>query len=108
MRNADAHAEVELPGGTEVDVHRWKELLLLLADRIEGAHRAIIAVIFKTARDSLCDLITELHRWSEGRALGGRRAVPGTLQCRIEGEVPRPDLLVDDRPDFPGPGVFRK
>ena len=41
----------------------------------------------------------------EGDAVADAGTVPGTVNGGVEGEVETAGLLVDDRPDFPGPGV---
>ena len=35
-RRANTHTKVELPLRTEVDIDRWKELLLLIFERVEA------------------------------------------------------------------------
>src|SRR6202451_4792292 len=70
--------------------------------------RSVGRVIFQAARDSFCEVVTELEIGREDHALVDAGAVKRAIQRGIEGQVPATDFLVHDGTDLPGPGVARK
>src|SRR5580692_2669762 len=107
-RGADAHAKVELPLRAEIDVDRRKELLLLIFQRVEAGERTVRRVVFQPARNLLGEIVTDLHVGRKRYSLVHALAVPGAVKCRVEGQVPGSNFLVDDGADFPRPGIGRK
>jgi hypothetical protein len=105
MRHAHAHAEIDFPVRREIQVNGRKELVLLLAGGKKIRRRADSAVVFEAAGDFLCEVVAELEVRGKRDALTDGFTVEGTVESGIEGEIPAADLLVDDRADFPGPGV---
>src|SRR5438270_9270155 len=51
MGDADGDAEVELPGGSQVEVERRHDLLLLLGERVEAGERPERAVVLEAGVD---------------------------------------------------------
>src|ERR1039458_2141702 len=103
--HTDAGRQVEFPVGTQVQVQGRHDGLLLVAQRTEagdGAHRAIV---FKSHGDLLGDVVAYFGAWRKGDALAHVQTVKGALQRGVDGHVPAVQLLVDDGPDLPRPGV---
>src|SRR5204862_8252663 len=62
-------------------------------------------VLRDARRDLLGEIVTELEVGREDETLVYDRAMEGPVKCRIEGEIPPPELLINDRADLPRPGV---
>src|SRR5262245_17099390 len=104
-RNADAYAEVEFPVLSKIEIDTGQEHLLLIAQRIEAAQRTERAVIFKAGVHPLGDVVAQLEVGRELVSARLLRAVKRLVDGRIERCVPVAELLVDNGPDFPGPGI---
>src|SRR5581483_11688852 len=102
---ADADTEVELPLRAEVEVDGGHDLVLLLAQRVEVADGSQPAVVLQAKRRALRHVEAELRVRRELKAPLLGRSAERFLQGGIERQVPAIDLLVDDRPDLPRPGV---
>src|SRR5579884_711571 len=110
-----AHAEVELPVGRKHKINGRQNLLLLLAQRVEARHRPQGAVILETGLHFLGlfpfpfhpHVIAELEVRRKLKAFADARAMKGAIKRRVEGEIPAIDFFVDDRPNFPRPGIGR-
>lgn len=74
----------------------------------KSANRADGAVIFEAAGDLGREIVTRLEIRGELYALADAWTVKGSIERRVKGPIPASFLLVDDRPDFPGPCVRRK
>src|SRR5215472_2188333 len=105
MRDADAEAKIHFPLRRKVQVDSGKNLVLLLADGKKIGGRADGAVILKSAGDFLGEVVAELEIRREGDSLRNAVAVKGPVKRGIEGEIPGTFLLINDRPNFPGPGI---
>jgi len=92
-----------LLGVREVD-----DLLLLIAERVEASHRTERSVILQTRVAALRQVISGLEIRRKRYALRDARPVERPVQRGVKCEIPFPKLLIDDGPDFHGPGVLRE
>src|SRR6202453_548689 len=104
---ADAHADIDFPQGRYVEIGNQEDLLLLIVDGRDVADRAVVGIPLDTAADDAGEVVTDFCARRKTETLIHVGAMQGALEGRIDGEVPAPDGLIDDRPDFPGPGVGR-
>src|SRR6266571_1944990 len=104
-RHAHTQPKIDFPLGREVQVNRGKNLLLLLAYRVKARDRAERAVILEASRDFLGEIVAELEVGRENETLIHTRAMEGSVKRGIERKIPRAELLIDNGPDFPRPGV---
>src|SRR5215472_13266204 len=105
VRHADAQTKIHFPFRRKVQIDGRKELMLLLSDGEKIRCRANSAIVFKSAGDFFCKVVAELEIRRERDALVDTIAVKRPVKRRIERDVPRADLLINDGPDFPGPSV---
>src|SRR4051794_10838775 len=82
--------------------------MLLIARAIEAPDRTQRTIIFHADRRFLANIETDFGGRRKAPTLRTVRAVNGFLQRRIGSEIPAAPLFVDDRTEFPRPGVFRK
>src|SRR5260370_29794795 len=104
--HAHANTGIELPIGTEVEVERWHDLLLLVVDRIKTGNRAEGAVVFQTELRPLGDLIGSLEIGRKDESLAYAGPMESAVHGGVERQIPLADLLVDDRADLHAPGVL--
>ena len=105
---ANAHAEVDLPVGADVEVDGREELLLLIVKAGNVGDAAVVGVVFEAAGDLLCKVVADFCSRREVDAQFHVRPVPGAFKGWIDGEVPWPLLFIDDGANLPGPGVGRE
>ena len=105
---ADADAKIKLPIRRNIKVDRRKNLMLLFALRIKTAQRAQRPILFDSGVNLLCDCVSDLKIRGELEASFRTRPLQSALERGIERHIPTLNLLVDDRPNFPTPGIFRK
>src|SRR5262249_42460376 len=101
-------AEVDLPFWGKVEINGREELVLLLGNWIEIRGRADGAVILEAGGDFLGEVVADLDVGRKDQALALREAVDGLVKSRVERQIPRADLLINDRAHFPSPGVHGK
>ena len=106
--HADADAKIKLPIRRNIEVDGRKNLMLLFALRIKTAQRAQRPILFDSGVNLLCDCVSDLKIRGELEASFRTRPLQGALECGIERQIPTLDLLIDDRANFPTPGVFGK
>ena len=102
---ADAHAKVEPPLWTQIDVNGRKKLLLLIVEWTEVRDRPPGTVILQPASDSFSDVIAELEIGREHYTLVHARAMKRAVERGLKLRYQAANFLVDDGTDFPGPGV---
>src|SRR5208337_4299862 len=104
---SDSHAnsEVELPLRTEIHINGRKDLLLLLSQGQQAIDRPPRTVVFQPSSDAFAEVVAHFGIRREHHSLVYARSVPRAVERRIEGQIPAVDLLVDNRTDFPRPGV---
>src|SRR5438552_13736069 len=100
-----AHAEVELPFRREVQVDSRKDLLLLVPQRVEAGDRTERAVVFEPGGNPGIEIVAELKVRRKLEPFLDAGSVERSVYGGVERPVPASLLLVDDGPDFPGPGV---
>ncbi len=107
-REANPAAEIKLPlwGHNKVDCR--EDLMLLIALGIKAAERAERAVILKARVDLFSDRVGDFEIRRELKASLRARSPKRAFKGRIECEVPTLELLIDDRTNFPAPGIFGK
>src|SRR5437016_134433 len=103
--HAHTHAEINFPFGREIQINRRKNLLLLLADRVEARHRTQRAVVLDSSSNFLCEIVAELEVGREHQPLIYARAMERPVKRGIEGQIPLAELLIHDRPNLPRPSV---
>src|SRR6266436_9827086 len=64
-REAESNAKIELPLGREIQVERWKKLMLLLADFAETANFPEVAIILHPRGDESGQVVTDFDAWRE-------------------------------------------
>src|SRR5262249_35669052 len=101
-------AEIDLPVRRNIQIDRGKNLLLLLSDRIKVADRPQSPVVFQAAGDYFGKIVGNFSIRGKLEALADVDTMKRLVDGRIEGKIPRPHLLVDNRTDLPGPCVLGK
>src|SRR6266568_8905261 len=104
-RHAYSDAKVELPIRRHVEINRGKNLLLLVTQGIEVADWTEPAVVLQPANNPFRKRIADLYVRRELKAQLSAGPFQSTLDRRIEREIPPLELLVDNRPNLPGPRV---
>lgn len=107
VRHSDAQTEIHFPFRRKVQIDGRKKLVLLLASRKKIGGRPDSSVVLEAPRDSLCEVVAELEIGRERHALVDTIPMKRPVKSRIEREVPRANLLIDDGPHLPGPCVCR-
>src|SRR5579859_1281336 len=107
MRHADAQAEIHFPVWRKVQIDGRKKLMLLLARRKKIGGRPDSSVVLEAPCDFLCEVVAELEIGRERHALVDTIPMKRPVKSRIEREVPRANLLINDGPHLPGPCVSR-
>src|SRR6476660_3961997 len=105
MRQADSQAEIDFPLGRKIQIDSGKNLVLLLANGIEARNRPEGAVVFDATGDFPGEIVAEFEVGRKDHPLMDTRAVEGTVQSRVEGEIPAAELFIKDGTNFPGPSV---
>ena len=108
VRHVHARSKIYLPFRRQIQINHWENLLRLLIDGIELRHWTNRTVIFHATRDLLCEIKTDFHIRRKLPSLARIQPVQRLIKRRIEIEIPAPELLVDDRPQFVIPRIFRK
>src|SRR3989442_1170366 len=103
-----AHPKVELPFRREGPAHGRKDLLLLVPPRVEACDRTERAVVLESGGNLGIEVVAELEVGRELESFLDAGSVERAVHGGVERPVPAPLLLVDDGPDFPGPGVNRE
>ena len=103
--DADTYAEIEFPLRTEIYVNCRNELLLLFAQGIESGERAVGGVVFESTRDPLSEIKADLHVRRELHASIHQWPMPRAIERGIEAQIPTAEFAINNRPDFPRPGV---
>src|ERR1700723_838410 len=105
---ADAYANVDLPKGRDVEIRDDEDLLLLVVHRRNIADGAVVCVPLNAPADDPGEVVADLGARREAKALIDVRAMQGTLERRIDREIPASDAFVDDGAYLPSPGVGRE
>src|SRR5690349_1956040 len=83
-RHTNTHAEINFPFGREVQVNRRKDLLLLLADRVETRYRTQRAIILDAPCNLLGEIVAEFEIGRERQPLIYPRAMERPVKRGIE------------------------
>src|SRR4029077_9489079 len=97
--------EINFPLRRKIQVHGWKNLVLLLRHGIESRDRSHRAVIFQTAGNFWREVVAEFEIRREDHALAHAWPMKRPIKCGIQGPIPASYLLVHDGPHFPRPRV---
>src|SRR5260370_40906805 len=84
---------------------RGEKLLFFVFSRVKPRDRTERAVILDASRDFLGEIVAELEVGRENETLIHTWPMEGSVKRGIERKIPRAELLIDNRPDFPRPGV---
>src|SRR6202162_4666349 len=82
--------------------------MLLLADRHKIRGWPHGAVVLDAAADFLGEVVADLHVRRKNKPVVHAGSMKRFVKSWIERQIPRSDLLIDDRPYLPSPGVRRK
>src|SRR4029077_9480154 len=93
-RRSDADSEVELPLRAEVDVDAGEELLLLIAQSVESAQRAVSGIVLEPSCNLFCEIVAYFHVGRESHAPVDSRTVKRAVERGIEAQVPATEFLV--------------
>src|SRR5207248_10515363 len=108
MGHADAKAEIHFPLRGEIEVDRWKDLMLLLTGGEKIRCRTDRTVVFESAGDFFREVVAELEIRRERHSLMDAVPMEGTVKRGVKGQIPGANLFVDNGPHFPSPGVGGK
>src|SRR5207302_11317856 len=82
--------------------------VLLIVQGIEPGNGSGRSVVLESTSDVLSKVVAELGGGSKFHAFVHSSSQPGACQRLIEGQIPRPQSLIHNRPDLPGPGISRE
>src|SRR5256885_3829836 len=84
-RHAHSHSKIDFPYGREIQINRRKNLLLLLADRVEARHRTQRAVVLDSSSNFLGEIVAKLEVGREHQPLIYARPMERPVKRGIEG-----------------------
>lgn len=99
-RQPEPVTRIELPARVEIRIHRKEQLVLLNADGVELLEGSPGAIIFDTIRPHLSDQVAELDIRGKYRTPARIGTLESQINHRIERQVHRSQLFIDDRPDL--------
>src|SRR4029077_2345948 len=100
--------EVELPWRFECEVNVGKRLLLLIAQSVESAQRAVSGIVLEPSCNLFCEIVAYFNVGRESHAPVDSRTVKRAVERGIETQVPATEFLVDNRTNLQCPRIRRE
>ena len=97
---------IELPSWVKISINGKEELVLLHVDGIKAFQRAQGSIIFNSRRKYFSNLVTKFEIWCEYQSRASIGTHKGSIEHRIECQVHRAYLFINDRSDFQRPYVW--
>src|SRR5262249_5055177 len=102
----DSNSEIKLPLWRKVEVQHGENLVLLFAEGFKVRQGPKPAIILHPRGNDFGQIVTDFPAWGELKATAGVWASERPAKSRIEREIPTPELLINDWPNFHVPSGF--